>query len=341
MVKGQGLHTQYMNKIKLVWRCSAIAITLYAIWIFNSDLKNIQQVENFNTKLILLGVFFAFLNYLLRALRWHWLLNKSGEDISISKSFLSFFSGFFYTFTPGKIGEVAKSLHLYDLTKIPARKSLPIIWIERTSDVAGVTMLCFPIVIYMVLKNKQYLYQNSIELVLMSWFSGIIAMLLLYIIAKSLVKKIASKSVPQQERKEFVKTFLETLEMLRKNMPQLLLWGWFAWVLEGVTCFLCLEAIFPNFPIFQDNNTNILLLEKITALTRFYSSSMLAGALSFIPGGLGATELTLTNLLILSGFEETIASSGTFLTRIATLWVGFPIGIISVLKINNKKRESL
>ena len=340
MVKVQGLHTQYMNKIKLVWKCSAIAITLYGVWIFNSDLKNIQQIETFNINLILFGVFFAFLNYILRALRWHWLLNKSGENIKISKSFLSFFSGFFYTFTPGKIGEIAKSLHLYDLTKIPARKSLPIIWIERTSDVAGVTMLCFPIFIYMVLKNKQYLYQNSIELILISWIFGVIAMLLLYIIAKSLVNKIASKSVPKKERKEFVKTFLETLKLLKKNIPQLLLWGWFAWVLEGITCFLCLEAIFPNFSIFQNSSTDVSLIEKITALTRFYSTSMLAGALSFIPGGLGATELTLTNLLMLSGFEEEVANSGTFLTRLTTLWVGFPIGIISVLKINNKKRES-
>ena len=322
---------QYMNKIKLVWTYTAIAISLYAIWVFRSDIKNLETIEKFNPYLILAGVFFAFLNYFLRAYRWHWLLNKSGEKINISKSFLSFFSGFFYTFTPGKIGEISKSLHLYELTKIPARKSMPIIWIERTSDVAGVAILSFPIIIYLLTNDSKYFYESSVLITFASWIFGLLAAVSLFFIGKIVGTKIITKSNSIESKEMFVETFSKTLNLLKENLFKLVAWGWFAWVLEGITCLLCLKAIGAEIP-FE-------FIENMSASIRFYSSSMLAGALSFIPGGLGATEVTLTKLFIAAGLQEGIAASGTFLTRVATLWVGFPIGIIAIIKINKKKGE--
>ncbi len=322
---------QYMNKIKLVWTYTAIAISLYAIWVFKSDIKNLETIENFNPYLVLTGIFFAFLNYLLRAYRWHWLLNKSGEKINISKSFLSFFSGFFYTFTPGKIGEISKSLHLYQLSKIPARKSMPIIWIERTSDVAGVAILSFPIFAYLFTNNNKYFYENSTQMIIASLAFGLITAICLFFLGKILGKKIINQSNSIKSKKDFFETFSKTLNLLKENLFRLVAWGWLAWVLEGITCLLCLKAIGAEIPF--------SFIENATMATRFYSSSMLAGALSFVPGGLGATEITLTNLFVSTGMETKIATNGTFLTRVATLWVGFPIGIISIIKINKKKGE--
>ncbi len=322
---------QYMNKIKLVWTYTAIAISLYAIWIFNSDAKNFEIIENFNPYLVLIGVFFAFLNYILRAYRWHWLLKESGEKINISKSFLSFFSGFFYTFTPGKIGEISKSLHLYELAKIPARKSMPIIWIERTSDVAGVAILSFPIIVYLLTSDNKYFYESSIQVTIGSWVFGLLIAMFLFFLGKTLGTKIINKSNSIESKEAFIETFSETLNLLKKNMFRLVVWGWLAWVLEGITCLLCLKAIGADIPF--------TFIENMAISIRFYSSSMLAGALSFIPGGLGATEVTLTKLLVGIGLEAQVAASGTFLTRLATLWIGFPIGIISIIKINKKKGE--
>ena len=164
-----------------------------------------------------------------------------------------------------------------------------------------------------------------------SWAFGLLAAIFLFFVGKIVGTRIITKSNSIESKKTLVETFLETLNLLKENLFKLVAWGWFAWVLEGITCFLCLKAIGVQVP-FE-------FIESMSISIRFYSSSMLAGALSFIPGGLGATEVTLTNLFVAAGLQEQIAASGTFLTRVATLWVGFPIGIIAIIKINKKKGE--
>jgi uncharacterized protein (TIRG00374 family) len=54
---------------------------------------------------------------------------------------------------------------------------------------------------------------------------------------------------------------------------------------------------------------------------------MLAGALSFMPGGLGSAEAVMGGLLMLSGMSGAEAVAATALTRIATLWFAVAIGI--------------
>src|SRR5262245_5531569 len=53
----------------------------------------------------------AFTNYVLRFLKWEFYLGTLGiRGVSKFESMLTFFSGFVLTITPGKVGEVFKSL---------------------------------------------------------------------------------------------------------------------------------------------------------------------------------------------------------------------------------------
>src|SRR5262249_10688598 len=54
------------------------------------------------------------------------------------ESFLTFLSGFVLTITPGKVGEVFKSLILFRLRGIEIARTAPIVVAERLTDLIGV-----------------------------------------------------------------------------------------------------------------------------------------------------------------------------------------------------------
>lgn len=61
-----------------------------------------------------------------------------------------------------------------------------------------------------------------------------------------------------------------------------------------------------------------------------YAIAVLAGALSFLPGGLGGTEAVMGVLLIAFGADSATAVAITLLCRIATLWFAVALGGVAV-----------
>ena len=71
-----------------------------------------------------------------------------------------------------------------------------------------------------------------------------------------------------------------------------------------------------------------------------YAIAMLAGALSFMPGGLGGAEAVMVSLLILKGMPSADAIAATILIRLATLWFAVGIGIYALannVSLNKKQ----
>ena len=60
-----------------------------------------------------------------------------------------------------------------------------------------------------------------------------------------------------------------------------------------------------------------------------YAGTTIAGALSFLPGGLGVTEGAMTLALVegAAHFDRASALAATLLTRLATLWFAVVLGI--------------
>ena len=57
---------------------------------------------------------------------------------------------------------------------------------------------------------------------------------------------------------------------------------------------------------------------------------MLAGAVSFLPGGLGGTEATMVGLLAWSGMALPDAVAATVLIRVCTLWFAVLLGVAAL-----------
>jgi uncharacterized protein (TIRG00374 family) len=73
-------------------------------------------------------------------------------------------------------------------------------------------------------------------------------------------------------------------------------------------------------------------LEPIKVVS-IYSSSLIIGAASFIPGGVGVAEGSIAGLLSLSGIDISVAIALGMLIRIFTLWYAILVGFVA-LKIN-------
>jgi uncharacterized protein (TIRG00374 family) len=70
---------------------------------------------------------------------------------------------------------------------------------------------------------------------------------------------------------------------------------------------------------------------ELPAAVGVYAVAMLAGAVSFVPGGLGGTEVVMASLLILGGAPPPAAVAATTITRLATLWFAVVLGILALM----------
>ena len=67
-----------------------------------------------------------------------------------------------------------------------------------------------------------------------------------------------------------------------------------------------------------------------------YAISMLAGALSFMPGGLGGAEAVMAALLVWRGIGSAEAFAATLVIRLATLWFAVGLGVSTLPAISSR-----
>jgi uncharacterized protein (TIRG00374 family) len=72
--------------------------------------------------------------------------------------------------------------------------------------------------------------------------------------------------------------------------------------------------------------------------TLIYAVTTVAGALSFLPGGLGVTEASMALLLARSatGVDQPTAIAATILTRLCTLWFAVLLGLVALAVLRRK-----
>ena len=96
-----------------------------------------------------------------------------------------------------------------------------------------------------------------------------------------------------------------------------LLIGLFAWAAEGIGLVIIVNELgYDASPV---------------AIVAIYSLSMLAGAISMMPGGLGGAEASMTFMLTTLGMSLPEAVSATLICRAATLWFAVGIGVIALV----------
>lgn len=300
-----------------------IAAGIYSFFIFTADTNKIfATMRQLSVTDWLLVLSCTFSSYIFRFIRWNKYINTFNHQIPLKRHFTYYLAGLALTTTPAKAGETVRSLYLLPY-EVKISQSLACFFTERLLDVA--IMVCLASMLFFTFPglDKKYTYfvlslATVIILILPLLSTRIPQRILLFLISRIPISKI---SRALQHLASLLQSAHSILTI--KLLSQGLLLGLIAWILNGIGFYLILSI--TGFP-----------LDFAVALT-IYAISILAGAASFIPGGIGATEAVMGLLLLSLGSEQHIAIAVPILTRLTTLWFAVVIGLLanSYLSINN------
>jgi glycosyltransferase 2 family protein len=260
-----------------------------------------------------IGCALALGNYLVRYLKWEYYLAALGiHGVPKVDSLLTFLSGFVLTVTPGKVGEVAKSLVLRQTHGIAIARTATIVLAERLTDVLGVVIL----IIAGSAGFPGGLVWAGIGALLVAMVLAVIASNTVFSRILSLLERgpdAVARSVPK------VREAWESLRVITTPralvLPTVL--SAVAWALEGLALWVILRGFAQSTPI--------------PVACFFYAVATLAGALIPVPGGLGVTEGMLEEQLARFGNVDAVtATCAMILTRFATLWFAVLVGFVAL-----------
>jgi len=250
----------------------------------------------------------SLLNYLLRFGRWQYYIAAFGHALPWWRHWLYYLAGFILTVTPGKAGEAVRSLYLHS-HGVSYAQSLAALFVERLLDVLAMSLLALLI----LLARPDYAW-----LVAVAWA---LVLALGWLVTRAwLPQRLRDWGHGHRYGYQF-----ERLARLLDSAATLLRPGVFlfglglgvlSWGLEGLSLYL----------IAQEVGVGISLATGIG----IYAIAVLAGALSFLPGGLGSAEAVMGGLLIAFGADSAAAVAITLLCRIATLWFAVALGGVAV-----------
>ncbi|HET9991251.1 MAG TPA: lysylphosphatidylglycerol synthase transmembrane domain-containing protein, partial [Kofleriaceae bacterium] len=253
----------------------------------------------------------ALANYVLRFVRWQVYLSRQDVSVPLASSALVFGAGLSLSITPVKLGELVKSLLLRDMHDVPAPRTAPIVVAERVTDlVALLALAVIGVAVYGVDPTLVAIAGVLIAcgLLLLAWPRP----------TRALIDLVTRPAKLQRLRAPLVEA-LDNLVALCRPVPLIVATAIAipAWACECVGFALICNA-FPGMHV-------ALGLAMV-----IYAGTTIAGALSFLPGGLGVTEGAMT-LALVSGaahFDRSSAVAATLLTRLATLWFAVALGLV-------------
>ena len=250
----------------------------------------------------------SLVNYLLRFLRWARYLALLEAPVPWRINLDAYFSGFALTTSPGKVGEMLRSV-LLKPHGVPPAASVAAFFAERVSDLLAILVLA---------AVGLWAYAPARPVVGLALAAVVLALLLVQWTALIAAIDRWAQVRPQKWARLVVKLCEVVLHFRRCfSLPAMsmgLVLGTVAWFAEGLGFWWLLVALDHPLPM----STAVFI----------YAFAMLVGALSFLPGGLGGSEAAMIALLSLNGFPEASAVTATLICRLATLWFAVGLGAL-------------
>lgn len=302
---------------RMLWGV-VLGVVVYAVLVFSSDaeatFKAMRAIEA-KTWAMVLGL--VMVNYLLRFIKWQLYLRALGFEVRPYPSLLISLSGMVMSVTPGKLGEVFKSalLHRYDARIAPAA-SAPVVLVERLTDLLGLVVI------------------GAAGAGLLPYGYGLLGLTVALVIAALGVvhsPRLVERLLIMGSRGPKLTALMTRLGDAYKSAQRLLGMGLLlgttalsalSWSMEGVALWIFAQALGGA------EGQGLSLLAALAV----YAVGTLAGALSFLPGGLVVMEAGLIGGMLAVGMAQDKAQAAalTTLIRLSTLWFGVGLGLVAL-----------
>ena len=286
-------------------------VVIYAIFLFISDFSIIsEKISNFKTNYLPLILLLVSVSWIPMIVKWHFLLKNCEIDIPLRKSIAVFLSGSAFTgITPGQVGALIKSQILKTSSNIPRTKTVPIIMIENVYDLIGAIIAS--IIGIIILGIQPYLIIIGILVLTIIFF------FMYYRPASELFFKRITKTKFFSKRVDNISEFNKIIQ--KSTNPKVAT----ICILLAVTYWFIISiAVYYTLIAFDIN-----ILDYLEVLAIF-TTSILLGAISLIPGGIGIAEGSIAGLLTLNGIDVSTALILSVMIRILTLWYSVSVGFI-------------
>ena len=237
-----------------------------------------KALAAFQWRYALYACLLALGNYAVRFLRWQYYLSKVGVRVALGDSAAVFLAGFALTVTPGKLGEAVKAVLLRASHGIAMARTAPIVVAERVTDLVALLLLAL-VGVFSFDVDKRFLVAGAVLVV-----SGLVVVS---------VDPVARAAIRIAGRMPVLRRFSHRMEDFHAHTAALLAPGPLvvatvlavcSWFLECLAFWVVVHG-FPGASI------------GMRAATFVYATTTVAGALSFLPGGLGVTEAGMLALL--------------------------------------------
>lgn len=257
----------------------------------------------------------SLLTYAARYARWRWLLARAGHATPLVSGFLAYLAGFAFTATPGKVGELVRIRYFVPMG-VPAWRVISVFVFERALDlivVLGLATLAIP--------DRRLIVMAALFVALC--LALVIALARRPALLGQLAQRLPARgshraaAVLQALAQGFAgcSVWMRPTDLLLSAVLGLLAWGGTALGFVHLLHRLGVDSL------------------PLAEALAIYPLSMLAGAASMLPGGIGSTEATIAALLASFGVAVSTGVLAAVGIRFATLWFAILCGLASVLTL--------
>ncbi len=293
----------------------ALGVAVYLILAIISGFADLRAaLEGFNYALVPAILGLVFLSYVGRFFRWLYYLKILKVQVPLGVNAAIFASGLSMTISPGKLGEVLKSVFVRQSSGAPVARTAPAVVAERATDGTGMVAWGFlgafaldlgpaTMVVFLAVAAFGIAVLRSKRLSLLAE-RALLKLPLLDRLAPHLSDFHASSN-----------ELLATRPLVVGSMISFLSWG-----LECLAVYLCAVGLGADMAF--------LLVVFVFAV------SSLVGVLSMLPGGIGAVEAGLAGQFVaVAGLSTGLAVALTLVIRLATLWFAALVGIVGLFAV--------
>jgi uncharacterized protein (TIRG00374 family) len=300
-----------------------LGLAVYLVLAIVSGLEDLRDaLSGFDFFLIPAILGLVSLSYAVRFVRWTYYLRLLKVRVPLRANAAIFAAGLSMTISPGKLGEVLKSVFIKDVTGTPVARTAPAVVAERATDGTGM-------VLWGLLGALAFSFGPWLLLLFLALTGVGIAVLRSR--RFSLLAEKALRKLPLLDRlAPHVGDFHGASNELLAFRPLVVASGisFLGWGLECAAVYLCALGVGAE--------------EPFLVVVFVFAVSSLAGAASMLPGGIGAAEAGMAGMFTaVAGLSGGLAVALTFIVRLTTLWFATLLGVAGLLLVRRVIGEPL
>jgi uncharacterized membrane protein YbhN (UPF0104 family) len=301
-----------MKLAKAVWGYGLIIAIYVAMLLLVDTQKGVFEYAPMALAQLPVLMALALVSFALRYLRWLLLLRWTDRVTPVWRGWLAYVSGFAFTATPGKVGELVR-IRYFGRLNADSSLVMSAFVFERALDLVVVLCLASLWVVdqKMLVLAASFVCLFLLALGLVMFQPGWLGALASFFAAKGWLRLARLARL--------VADGLVGCRVWLKPWPLLVsfLLGVGAWSITDFAFVYLLNALKLDVP----------LLAAFSA----YPLAMLAGAASMLPGGVGSTEAAIVVQLQWHGVPAATALLAAVVVRLGTMWFSVVCGLVAVL----------